>query len=290
MQTLWEEFLNLLRTDPSFRAEVRRLVLTEELLTLPEKVDELVRAVRELAEMQREHSEILRRHEAILREHSEILRQHSEQLAALTEAQKRMEEQLAALTEAQRRTEEQVAALIEAQKRTEEQLAALTEAQKRTWEELQRLVAWQQGEAGRREGEQYERHVIRRAPAIFNGGDGGAPDQPAVRERLAAFLAPFWQEGLMEAEDDPLLADLIWWKGERVAVVEASLLVDRYDVERAARRAATLRRAGADAFGVVVGKGWATPEAQEMAVSEKIEWLIGTDMSEGFRKFRAHKP
>jgi hypothetical protein len=60
MQTMWEEFLRLLQTDHVFRAEVRRLVLTEELLMLPEKVEELTRAVRELIETQRQHSEILR--------------------------------------------------------------------------------------------------------------------------------------------------------------------------------------------------------------------------------------
>jgi hypothetical protein len=321
MQTLWEQFLELLRTDPAFRAEVRRLVLTDELLALPEKVDELVKAVQELVAVQREHSEILRRHEEILREHSEILRQHSEilrqhserlaalaeaqkrteeQLAALAEAQKRTEEQLAALMEAQKRTEEQVSALAEAQKRMEEQLAALTEAQRRTeeqlaalvedqrrmWEELRRLVAWQQGEAGRREGEQYERQVIRRAPAIFNGGQGGPPDQPFVQQKLTDLLSPFWREGLMEPDDDPLLSDLIWWKSVKMLVVEASLQVDRYDVERAARRSATLRRAGADAVGVVIGKAWATPEAWEMAMAQGVEWFIGSDMSDGFRQFR----
>ncbi len=272
MQTLWEQFLELLRTDPAFRAEVRRLVLTDELLALPEKVDELVKAVQELVAVQREHSEILRRHEEILREHSEILRQHSEQLATLTEAQKR--------------TEEQLAALAEAQKRTEEQLAALVEDQRRIWEELRRLVAWQQGEAGRREGEQYERQVIRRAPAIFNGGQGGPPDQPFVQQKLTDILSPFWREGLMEPDDDPLLADLIWWKSVKMLVVEASLQVDRYDVERAARRSATLRRAGVDAVGVVIGKAWATPEAWEMAMAQGVEWFIGSDMSDGFRQFR----
>ncbi len=258
MQTLWEQFLELLRTDPAFRAEVRRLVLTDELLALPEKVDELVKAVQELVAVQREHSEILRRHEEILREHSEILRRHSEQLAALAEAQKR----------------------------TEEQLAALVEDQRRIWEELRRLVAWQQGEAGQREGEQYERQVIRRAPAIFNGGQGGLPDQPFVQQKLTDILSPFWREGLMEPDDDPLLADLIWWKSVKMLVVEASLQVDRYDVERAARRSATLRRAGVDAVGVVIGKAWATPEAWEMAMAQGVEWFIGSDMSDGFRQFR----
>jgi len=289
MQTMWEEFLRLLRTDHAFRAEVRRLVLTDELLTLPEKVEELTRAVKELAEAQRQHSEILR-------QHSEILRQHSEQISALVEAQRRTEETLRQHSEILRQHSEQIAALIEAQYRTEAQIAALetqiaalVEAQRRTWEELQRLVTWQRGEAGRREGERYERQVIRRAPAIFNGGQGGSPEQPIVQQRLTQLLAPFWQEGLIAPEDDPLLADLIWWKDEQIVVVEVSLQVDRYDVERAARRAATLRRAGAMVTGVVIGEEWATPETYDEAVRRQIEWFIGSEMSDGFREFRIRR-
>jgi hypothetical protein len=261
MQTLWEEFLRLLRTDHAFREEVRRLVLTEELLTLPEKVEELTKAVRELVEAQREHSE--------------ILRQHSEQIAALVEAQRRTEETLRQHSEILRQHSEQIAALVE--------------AQRRTWEELQRLVTWQRGEAGRREGERYERQVIRRAPAIFNGGQGGSPEQPIVQQRLTQLLAPFWQEGLIAPEDDPLLADLIWWKDEQIAVVEVSMRVDRYDVERAARRAATLRRAGAAAMGAVIGEEWATPETYDEAIGRQVEWFIGSEMSDGFREFRMRR-
>jgi hypothetical protein len=289
MQTLWEEFLRLLRTDHAFREEVRRLVLTEELLTLPEKMEELTKAVRELVEAQREHSE--------------ILRQHSEQIAALVEAQRRTEETLRQHSEILRQHSEQIAALVEAQRRTEEtlrqhseilrqhseQIAALVEAQRRTWEELQRLVTWQRGEAGRREGEHYERQVIRRAPAIFNGGQGGSPEQPIVQQRLTQLLAPFWQEGLIAPEDDPLLADLIWWKDEQIVVVEVSMRVDRYDVERAARGAATLRRAGAAAMGVVIGEEWATPETYDEAIGRQIEWFIGSEMSDGFREFRMRR-
>jgi hypothetical protein len=35
--------------------------------------------------------------------------------------------------------------------------------------QLQALLSWQRGEAGRREGERYERDVVRRAGVLFNG-------------------------------------------------------------------------------------------------------------------------
>lgn len=253
--TLRKQFLELLRTDPAFREEVRQLVLTEELLALPQKIDKLVQTVQELVEAQRQHSELLR-------QHSETLRKHSEQIAAL----------------------------IEAQRRTEEQIAALTRAQQRTWEELRRIADWQRGEAGRREGERYDKQVIRRAPAIFNGGQGGPPDQPLVQQKLTELLLPFWKDGLLAPEEDPLLADLLWWKGEKIAVVEISVQVERYDVERAAQRAEMFQRAGALAFGVVVGEEWATSEALEEAQRRRVEWFIGSEMSEGFLQFRQTEP
>lgn len=108
-----DEILQLLRSDQAFREEVRRQLLTEELLALPARFDQLTELVREVVE-------------AV----------HN-------------------LTQAQRRTED-----------------ALRETQL----ELRELVTWQRGEAGRRDGEQYEREIVRRAFVLFNGGQGGSPE------------------------------------------------------------------------------------------------------------------
>ena len=296
-----EQFLELLRTDPEFREEVRRLVLTDELLALPSKFDQLVAVVRELAEIQRQQSEQIR---SLM----EAQKRTEEQVRVLAEAQRRTEEQLQrqaeqiqALTEAQRRTEEQlqrqaeqVRALTETQRRTEEQLQALTQqvsalvaAQSRMEEALQWLINWQRGEIGRREGERYERHVIRRAPILFNGGEGGSPYEPMIQQRLASMLSREQRERLFHDEEgDPFLADLIWWKEGQVAVVEISLQVDGYDVIRASRRAQTLRNASIQAIGVVIGRDWANPDAYDAAIRYRVEWLIGSEMSEGLRRFR----
>ena len=268
-----EQILELLRTDPEFREEVRRLILTEDLLALPSKVDQLVEAVRELTAVQR---------------------QQAEQIRALAEAQRRTEERVEALAEAQRRTEERLEALVEAQRRTEEglqelrnQVSALVIAQQRMEEALQWLINWQRGEMGRREGERYEREVIQRAPVIFKGGHGGPPEEPSVQKRLTALLSREQMDRLFnDKEEDPFLADLIWWKGEKVAVVEISLQVDGYDVVRARRRAGTLREAGVEAIAMVVGREWANPGAYDAALHHKVEWLIGAEMSDGFKKFR----
>jgi hypothetical protein len=296
-----EQILELLRTDPEFREEVRRLVLSDELLALPSKFDQLVAVVRELAEIQRQQGEQIR---SLM----EAQKRTEEQVRVLAEAQRRTEEQLQrqaeqiqALTEAQRRTEEQlqlqaeqVRALTETQRRTEEQLQALTQqvsalvaAHARMEEAFQWLINWQRGEMGRREGERYERHVIRRAPVLFNGGEGGSPYEPMIQQRLASMLSREQREQLFHDEEgDPFLADLIWWKDGQVAVVEISLQVDGYDVIRASRRAQTLRNASIQAIGVVIGRDWANPDAYDAAIRYRVEWLIGSEMSEGLRRFR----
>jgi hypothetical protein len=99
---------------------------------------------------------------------------------------------------------------------------------------------------------------------------------------LQAVLA----EGILPTEADPSLADLLWWKGDRLAIVEISLQVNGEDVHRATQRARTLRRAGAQAVAVVIGDAWATLDTQERARALGVEWKMGDDLSEGFMTLR----
>lgn len=216
----------------------------------------------------------------------------------------RLEDTLVRLAEAQARTEAAVSRLAEAQVRTEAQLLrletqvqALAEAQTRTEAQLARqvtqlqtLMSWQRGEAGRREGERYERDVVRRASVLFNGGDGGVPEQPEVQRRLAERLRTILAEGILPSEADPFLADLLWWKGNQLAVIEVSLQVNGNDVNRVMQRAGTLRRAGIQAMAVVIGEGWATLDTQERARALKVDWKVGDDLSPGFLAFRRLVP
>jgi hypothetical protein len=193
-------------------------------------------------------------------------------LARLATAQAHTEEQLAQLTT-------QVQALTEAQTRTEEQLA-------RQNSQLQALLSWQRGEAGRREGERYERDMVRRAGVLFNGGHGGSPEQPEIQRRLTGLLQTVPTADILPAEEDPSLADLLWWKGNQLAVVETAVQVNGEDVSRAAQRAGTLRRSGSQAMAVVIGERWATLDTQERARALGVDWKVGADLSDGFLAFR----
>jgi hypothetical protein len=250
------DLIRILKQHPEWCAELRRVLLTDELFQLPELMRELI----------------------------EVSRQHSTAIAELTEAQCRTEQRLQQLSEefaAYRQLTDQRFA------ETSQQIAELVGVMRDMLRRLERLEEWQRGEAGRRAGEQYEQRVIRRAINIFLGGEGGSPEKPGVHRRLAQWLRTLRQQGrIPDTNEDPLLADLIWWKGEKVLVVEVSLKVDESDIQRARQRANTLQEAGVDAIPVVIGEEWAAPEVQALAQREQVEWMVGSGLSQGFLQFR----
>lgn len=147
---------------------------------------------------------------------------------------------------------------------------------------LRRDVRWHDEEL-------FERTTLRHAWAMFAGGRD-ATGHPDELEKIQSALDPLVaRPEVLNELDDPLLADLLWRKGERVAVVEVSMQVDRADVDRADRRAATLRAAGIPAFGMVIGRDWTSDDAEDAARARSIEWRIGEDTSPGYLDFRRER-
>ncbi len=297
----------ILESDPEWRDRFRLLLVDDMMQSVWDALNRLTGSVERLAQAQRETEDRLSRLEAVVAELAEAQRRAEDRLsrleavvAELAEAQRRAEERIsrleavvAELAEAQRRAEERisrleavVAELAEAQRRAEDRLSRLETSIQHLIEQVDRLVGWQQGTAGRLEGEHYERMLVKRAPVLFNRGKGGATDNPLVQEWLSEKLQHLLAEGELKDDENPFLADLIWRKGDQVLVVEASIHVDRRDVQRAALRAEVLRRVGLQARGMVVGEGWFGPSAREQAQALGIEWKVGDDYSEGWIAFR----
>lgn len=205
------DLTQLLGTHPEWLAEVRRLVLTDELLTLPG----LVRA---LAEAQVRTEQRLERLEVVV----------------------------ADLAEAQKRTELQLTELAVAQKRTEKALAALTDAQKRTGDIVDQLLGRDLGRKYRERAGTYFSKWLKPVEVI-------SPND--LREALEARLRE-------DEVDEVMLADvLIRGRLRQVEstpevwlVLEVSHVIDRYDVDRAQKRATLLRQAGYHAMPVVAGE------------------------------------
>jgi ribosomal protein S15P/S13E len=280
----FHDLIRLVEQHPEWRAELRRLVLTEELLSLPGLVRELIEAQRltevrlaELAEAQRRTDERLAELAEAQRRTDERLGRVEEQVAALIEAQRLTEVRLAELAEAQRRTDERLAELAEAQRRTderlgrvEEQVAALIEAQRLTDERLAEL-----------RGDNLERRYRERAGAYFGRLVRRAY---ALSDReIAELLGAAEEAGQLTPEevDDVRAADVIVrgrrpdGTGEVYLVVEVSVGIGPGDVERALRRATLLQRAlGPDRPTLpVVAGARATREAQSLAAAQDV-WII----------------
>ena len=233
----FHDLVELLQQQPDWRAELRRLVLSEELLTLPQ----LVRG--------------------------------------LAESQQRLEQRVAELAEAQRRTEQRVAELHEAQIKTEQRIAELVEAQTKTEQRLGRIEidhgsfkGFLLEERHRQRPFLFFRSLVRKPRVLFERGLDDLLDEPVARGTLSQAQA-----------DDVVRADVVVQgrlttdRSEVYLVVEVSWGIGTSDVERAARRARLLARAGVATMPVVSGNG-ITPEAvdrcREMQVWQLIDGRI----------------
>jgi vacuolar-type H+-ATPase subunit I/STV1 len=117
----FHDLVRLLGEHPEWREELRRLLLTEELLALPQVVQDLAREVRRLAELQAATDQQVARLVEAQTATDQRLARVEEAVAQLARAQTRTEERLGTLEEA-------VAQLTRAQTRTEERLGTLEEA------------------------------------------------------------------------------------------------------------------------------------------------------------------
>ena len=136
----FHDLVRLLGEHPEWREELRRLLLTEELLALPQVVQDLAREVRRLAELQAATDQQVARLVEAQTATDQRLARVEEAVTQLTRAQTRTEERLGTLEEAvaqlaraQARTEERVG-------RLEEAVAQLAQAQARTEQAVQQLA------------------------------------------------------------------------------------------------------------------------------------------------------
>jgi predicted nuclease with TOPRIM domain len=147
----YHDLVRLLTEQPEWRAELRRLLISEDLQALPGIMRELAEAQRRTEQKVAELAEAQRRSE-------ERLNRLEESVAALAEAQRRTEQKVAELAEAQRRSEERLGGVERALKRLSQQVGGLSETVGGDIEDiayivlhdvLKREFGWQVGVLGR---------------------------------------------------------------------------------------------------------------------------------------------
>jgi len=237
------DLTRILTRYPEWRAEMRRIVLSDELLAMPETMRELAAAQGRTEQRMEELAAAQVRTDARL----EALTQRMEELAA---AQTRTDQRMEELRAAQARADQRMEELRAAQVRTEGRLDRLTDEMREVRTDL-----------GKLKGRVLEREYADKAPAIFGGwlrrlrvvlpGSLEAELEDQLAERLS-----------LEELRDVLRLDVIL-RGRLVQpeaqpevylALEVSSVVDRGDLERAQRRAGLLRKAGLTALPVVAGE------------------------------------
>ena len=234
----FHDLVRLLDQHPEWRAELRRLMLAEELLGLPADVAELRQIVAELAAAQRQSTFELRELRQSITELREIVAGHTRELAQLRES-------IVELAEVQRQSTRESAEL-------RSQFSAFQGS------ELERRYRDRAGA--------YFARVVRRPRLISQQQLANLHDKAEDAGQLSA-----------EERDDVMLADVVV-RGRRqlddaevYLVVEVSIGVGVSDVERAVRRASLLGRL-APALAAVAGER-IVPEADALADTQGV-WRV----------------
>ena len=243
----FRDLIRLLEEHPEWRAELRRMVLTDELLELPS-------LVRELVESQRRSQEEL----ALLRAETE------QRFREVAEAQLRLTQRVDELREAQ----------LEAQLALTRGVDRLSESIGALGDQVRGFMA----DVGALKQDGLERRYRERAYAYFSRLVRRA--HTLSGDELAALLEPAIAQGQLSEEeaDEITWADAIVrgrWRedhAEVYLVVEVSWGVGLRDVERAARRAQLLSQTGVKAIPVVAGE-WVTPDGLAAARLSRV-WQV----------------
>lgn len=264
----WEDLLRVLEERPDWRARLRQMVLTPELLSLPEAIRELRDAQYQTTLQIQELVEVQRRHEERLAGVEERLDRLEATVRELVEAQRQTTLQIQELREAQHQTNLQIQAIWEAIQRNTAQLKDLTEVAQILTKGLERL----EGTVGDMKGTLLEMQYRERPYAYFGHVLRKVQVVPLqrVEDDLEAHLA--WEEVKEVFRLDLLLKGRLRDHPEHPEVwlaVEVSSVVDKGDVARAARRAALLRKAGFPAIPVAAGLG-VNEEAEREARWDKV--------------------
>ncbi len=312
------ELLTLLREHPEWRAEVRREILGEELLTLPDLIRQngedirelwaIVRQngedIRELQAIVRQNSEDIRELQAVVRQNSEDIRQNSADIRDLQAIVRQNSEDIRQNSASIRDLQAIVRQNSEDIRQNSQDMRELQGIVRQNSADIQQHSAEIRDLVEAIRANTAEVAVLTRRVGRMAGTLGSAAGQLAElrwtnafsgrfgrRLRKARLLTPRDLE-LFEAADDAgdltevealavrgldLIVEGIEGRGPdarpALLAVEVSTTIEENDVERAALRAAVLRRVGYNAYAAVAG-GRITPETDAIARGSAVEVFV----------------
>jgi uncharacterized protein YoxC len=263
----FRELIQLLEQQPTWRAELRRWVLTEEVLALPQTVHELAEAQRRTEERlghMAGHLDTLTQRVAQLALRMDELTQR---VAQLTQRVEQLTQRVEQLTLRMDELTQGVAQLVVRMDTLTQRMEQLAETQLRMGSDLERLKGSDLERRYRERAHAYFSRLLRRTHVLSGNELSRLLDEAVLQGQLTE-----------EEADDVLQADVVVRgrrredRAEVYLVVEVSWGVGLSDVQRASERAALLARTGLRALPVVAGF-WVTPEAQEPARALQV-WQV----------------
>ncbi len=266
----FRDLVQLLEERPEWRAEMRRLVLSDEYLAVPEQIADLRREVAELRrDMEQRFREVDEQIADLRREVAELRRDMEQRFREVDEQIADLRREVAEL----RRDMEQRF------REVDEQIADLRRDTERNFNRVQVQLDQLTDDVGQLKGENLERRYRERAYAYF--GRLVRKAHVLTSEELSVLLDDAADRGVLSESDRTkvALADLILsgtWRadgGQVMVLAEISSVVDRSDVLRATDRAALLARLGTPVVPVVAGAS-VTERAAGMARSRNVWQML----------------
>ena len=255
----FQDLVRLLAQHPEWRSELRRLLLSEELLTVPER----------LARVERLLAELVQRDE-----------ERSRQLAGLIEAVRENTRQIAELRETVAEHSRQIAELRETVRENTRQIAEQTRQIEGLRETVLLLAQRLDTVAGRTDmalGELLELRAERRLSSWLGRFLRGLRVRPPGEweREFRPLLSPAAFDRLLDA--DLLARGRLTLDGQREVwlAIEVSRVIDAEDVARAQEWAQLLREVGLVAVPVVLGAAL-TGEAREAVERERVLFVEAT--------------
>ncbi|MBI3245673.1 MAG: hypothetical protein HYZ50_04095 [Deltaproteobacteria bacterium] len=274
----FHDLIRLLEERPEWQADLRRLVLTNELLSMPEQLAalraEMEQSFRRMAAAQTRTDERLAELVIAQTRTDEHLATLVTRVEGLTVAQTRTDERLAALTvrvgeltESQARTGAQLTVLSQRMEDLTEQVGKLTRTVRILSDDVGELKGRNLEADYRTKGQAYFSRVVRR-PHVLSSDEIVALVEDACERQALSDL-----QALEIYDADVIVRGKRRTDGAEVyLVVEVSWGVGSYDVERAVERAALFARTGATTIPVVAGKK-ITPPAACLAQMQQV-WQV----------------
>ncbi len=269
----FQDILNALEQEPSLRDELRRHLLSEDLLHLPVLLAQHMTDFAEFVRLTREHNEITNRR----------LERLEGDVAELKDGQARLEGDVAELKGGQARLEGDVAELKDGQARLEGDVAGLKTtvgAMEGNMTELKTTVGAMGGNVSQLVGRNYEAHAARigsrRLRKRMNLENARAVTHPPHGD--PSFLTEIAnlaeKNGVITSEqaNDLEQGDLVFTSADAngtqfYILAEVSLTVQKSDAERARRRAAILEQAtGIATTPITIGELIASDAEEETVV------------------------